>query len=291
MVWCGTLRRWRSQWACRPPSPPRSCSSCPGQCQQPCPWVLTSSELNVLSHASSAVGATAGEVWFPNSGRAGGSQARTFRCLHRPRPQPPWPLRSPPTPRCWPFSAIRFAILFRRPCTTPPCGNWASTGSIWPCRCRPMIWRMVVRALEAIDCRGLNVTLPHKRAVAELAADLSPLARRVGAVNTLVRREGGGWLGTNTDVEGFLAPLRGQRQGLVAGPGGGGPWCWAAAAVPGLWWRPWWSWAGARAAGRAAARCPGGIPGGVRLLGTAAARGGLAGGRHGERGALRQGTG
>ncbi len=67
---------------------------------------------------------------------------------------------------------------------------------------------VAVRGLEAIDCRGLNVTLPHKRAVAELAAELTPLARRVGAVNTLVRREGGGWLGTNTDVEGFLTPLR-----------------------------------------------------------------------------------
>jgi len=82
----------------------------------------------------------------------------------------------------------------------------------------------VVRALEAIDCRGLNVTLPHKRAVAELAAELSPLARRVGAVNTLVRREGGGWLGTNTDVEGFLAPLRASgavaRRALVLGCGG-----------------------------------------------------------------------
>ncbi|SBO44140.1 shikimate dehydrogenase [Cyanobium sp. NIES-981] len=66
----------------------------------------------------------------------------------------------------------------------------------------------VVRALEALDCRGLNVTLPHKQAVATLCADLSPLAARVGAVNTLVRRQAGGWLGTNTDVEGFLAPLR-----------------------------------------------------------------------------------
>lgn len=33
---------------------------------------------------------------------------------------------------------------------------------------------VVMRALEAIDCRGLNVTLPHKRAVAELAAELTP---------------------------------------------------------------------------------------------------------------------
>ncbi len=74
----------------------------------------------------------------------------------------------------------------------------------------------VVRALEAIDCRGLNVTLPHKQAVAALADELTPLAERVGAVNTLVRRSEGGWLGTNTDVEGFLAPL---RQGEVTAGG------------------------------------------------------------------------
>ncbi|MBE9154825.1 shikimate dehydrogenase [Cyanobium sp. LEGE 06113] len=83
----------------------------------------------------------------------------------------------------------------------------------------------VVGALEALDCRGLNVTLPHKQAVAPLCAELSPLAARVGAVNTLVRRSQGGWLGTNTDVEGFLAPLRpaGSWQGsgaLVLGCGG-----------------------------------------------------------------------
>jgi shikimate dehydrogenase len=82
----------------------------------------------------------------------------------------------------------------------------------------------VVPALEALDCRGLNVTIPHKRAVAALVNELSPLAQRLGAVNTLVRRPQGGWLGTNTDVEGFLAPLRdgdwqGQRA-VVLGCGG-----------------------------------------------------------------------
>jgi shikimate dehydrogenase len=82
----------------------------------------------------------------------------------------------------------------------------------------------VVTALEALDCRGLSVTIPHKRTVAELVTELSPLARRLGAVNTLVRRPQGGWLGTNTDVEGFLAPLRdadwrGQRA-VVLGCGG-----------------------------------------------------------------------
>jgi shikimate dehydrogenase len=81
----------------------------------------------------------------------------------------------------------------------------------------------VLRALEAVDCRGLNVTLPHKQAVAALVAERGALADQVGAVNTLVPRPEGGWLGTNTDVEGFLAPLRGERRparALVLGCGG-----------------------------------------------------------------------
>jgi shikimate dehydrogenase len=81
----------------------------------------------------------------------------------------------------------------------------------------------VLDALEAVDCRGLNITLPHKQAVARLAVERSPLAEQVGAVNTLVRRPAGGWLGTNTDVEGFLAPLRDEKRpdrALVLGCGG-----------------------------------------------------------------------
>ncbi len=74
-----------------------------------------------------------------------------------------------------------------------------------------------VGGLEALGCLGLNVTLPHKRAVAALAAELTPLAERLGAVNTLVRRPGGGWLGTNTDVAGFLAPLRETAPALPGG--------------------------------------------------------------------------
>ena len=85
----------------------------------------------------------------------------------------------------------------------------------------------VVQALEAIDCRGLNVTLPHKQAVAPLCRELTSLAARVGAVNTLVRRNEGGWLGTNTDVEGFVSALQADgdsawstKQALVLGCGG-----------------------------------------------------------------------
>lgn len=84
--------------------------------------------------------------------------------------------------------------------------------------------KAVTQGLGAIGCRGLNVTIPHKQAVAHLCRQLTPLAERVGAVNTLVPLEGGGWLGTNTDVEGFLAPLRSGdwqgRRAVVLGSGG-----------------------------------------------------------------------
>jgi shikimate dehydrogenase len=55
--------------------------------------------------------------------------------------------------------------------------------------------------------RGCNVTMPHKQAVLALLDRLDPLAARIGAVNTIVR-EGDALAGYNTDVAGFLEPLR-----------------------------------------------------------------------------------
>jgi shikimate dehydrogenase len=57
------------------------------------------------------------------------------------------------------------------------------------------------------DWRGCNVTMPHKQAVIALLDRLDPPAARVGAVNTIVP-EGGELVGYNTDVPGFLEPLR-----------------------------------------------------------------------------------
>lgn len=61
--------------------------------------------------------------------------------------------------------------------------------------------------LHESDAAGANVTVPHKQVVHGLLADLSETAAATGAVNTLVRKPGG-WRGDNTDVQGFLAPLR-----------------------------------------------------------------------------------
>lgn len=57
------------------------------------------------------------------------------------------------------------------------------------------------------DWRGCNVTMPHKRAVIPLLERLDPLARRIGAVNTIVREADGALAGYNTDTAGFLEPL------------------------------------------------------------------------------------
>ena len=83
----------------------------------------------------------------------------------------------------------------------------------------------VLQGLRAVNCRGLNVTIPHKQDVAELCQELSPLAKRLGAVNTLIPLDSGGWRGTNTDVEGFLTPLGEQSSwqnchGAIIGCGG-----------------------------------------------------------------------
>lgn len=55
--------------------------------------------------------------------------------------------------------------------------------------------------------RGFNLTIPHKVEVMPLLDEVLPIAQAVGAVNT-VKRVGDRLIGTNTDVAGFLNPLK-----------------------------------------------------------------------------------
>jgi shikimate dehydrogenase len=57
------------------------------------------------------------------------------------------------------------------------------------------------------DVIGMSVTAPLKVDLLSRAARVDAVAARVGALNTL-RRSGNGWEATNTDVAGFLAPLK-----------------------------------------------------------------------------------
>lgn len=75
-----------------------------------------------------------------------------------------------------------------------------------PLLVKPEDLKVAIAGFEAIDLVGFNVTIPHKQAIIPLLSEVSPIAKAVGAVNTVWRTENG-WCGTNTDVEGFLAPL------------------------------------------------------------------------------------
>lgn len=76
------------------------------------------------------------------------------------------------------------------------------------------------------DFTGINVTIPYKKDVIPCMDELSPMAKRMGAVNTIVRREDGTLFGHNTDYFGFSSMV--ARSGisvsgkkiLVLGSGG-----------------------------------------------------------------------
>jgi shikimate dehydrogenase len=77
------------------------------------------------------------------------------------------------------------------------------------------------------DWRGCNVTMPHKQAIMPLLDRIDPEAKRIGAVNTVVRESDGTLSGHNTDARGFLEPLAADlanthyyRMARVLGTGG-----------------------------------------------------------------------
>jgi shikimate dehydrogenase len=83
-----------------------------------------------------------------------------------------------------------------------------------------------LEAMRRADITGLSVTMPHKADVAVLVDECSDVARRLGAVNCVVNRDGS-LFGTNTDGEGFVSSLaRGAafapegRRCVVVGAGG-----------------------------------------------------------------------
>ncbi|MFI3272767.1 MAG: shikimate dehydrogenase [Pseudomonadota bacterium] len=82
-------------------------------------------------------------------------------------------------------------------------------------------------ALKIMKIQGLSVTIPHKQTVMEHCDKLTKAAQDIGAVNTLYWKNGKLW-GGNTDIVGFLAPLKKMSLGdtikpktaLILGAGG-----------------------------------------------------------------------
>lgn len=82
-----------------------------------------------------------------------------------------------------------------------------------------------VKGAFALNIQGLNVTVPYKSQVMEYLGELDPLARQIGAVNTLVRTQEG-FKGYNTDMPGLYRAMARDsvrlsgEQVLVLGAGG-----------------------------------------------------------------------
>lgn len=80
--------------------------------------------------------------------------------------------------------------------------------------------------LQKGEFTGLNVTIPYKKAVIPYLQELSPVAKRLGAVNTIVRRADGTLIGHNTDYFGFYTMVSKSgvqvfgKKALVLGSGG-----------------------------------------------------------------------
>jgi len=91
----------------------------------------------------------------------------------------------------------------------------------------PQEFRREALRLFASGVRGLNVTLPHKQAAAELVNELTPRAERAQAVNTIAFFEDTSLLGDNTDGLGLTADLERNlgltltdKRVLILGAGG-----------------------------------------------------------------------
>jgi len=64
-----------------------------------------------------------------------------------------------------------------------------------------------VRHLLQADFLGFNITIPYKEKIIPFIAQMDPMAREIGAVNTIVNTGGHAWKGFNTDASGFKVSL------------------------------------------------------------------------------------
>ncbi len=108
-------------------------------------------------------------------------------------------------------------------------GAHSLAGAYVPLAIKPEGLRAALRALPALGFSGCNLTIPHKEAALAIVDTVDPLARRVGAVNTVVVAPDGSLEGRNTDVFGYLESIRETQPAwradrgpaVVLGAGGG----------------------------------------------------------------------
>jgi shikimate dehydrogenase len=90
-------------------------------------------------------------------------------------------------------------------------GHWllryGIDGVYLPLPVPPERLEQALSALPALGFAGVNLTIPHKETAVSVMDRLSPMAERIGAVNTVVVETDGTLSGDNTDGFGFIAAL------------------------------------------------------------------------------------
>ncbi len=91
-----------------------------------------------------------------------------------------------------------------------------------PCKNNDL--EIVVNSLKKMNCKGLNITIPFKEKVFNICSEISPVAKKVKAINTLKLLDNENWSGTNTDIDGFIYPLKNlnltKKTAIILGSGG-----------------------------------------------------------------------
>lgn len=94
-----------------------------------------------------------------------------------------------------------------------------------PLEVPPEALENMIKWIRTINFHGFNVTIPHKNKILPLLDEVTDEAKKVGAVNTVVR-ENGKLIGYNTDIAGFIAGLKEancsaeNKNAVVLGAGG-----------------------------------------------------------------------
>jgi shikimate dehydrogenase len=122
-----------------------------------------------------------------------------------------WPVKHSRSPRLHGFWLAKYGI----------------DGAYVPLAVNPDELGTALRALRPLGFAGVNLTVPHKELALPLLDHVDPLARRIGAANTIIVRADGSLEGRNSDAFGFIQNVRSNAPGwspdaaaVVIGAGG-----------------------------------------------------------------------
>ena len=85
--------------------------------------------------------------------------------------------------------------------------KYGLTGTYVPLAVAPGTLGAAISGLKALGFRGCNITIPHKVEAMAFVDDVDSVARRIGAINTIVVQADGSLKGFNTDGYGYIQSL------------------------------------------------------------------------------------